>query len=91
MLNILNIYGKVKIHRAVSRFQSENIDEIINLALKSIGPKKSKKEACIKFLKKLLKTKYFLRKSVDAPLQRRTYPVEIGTECFDRKHYENYP
>ena len=59
MLNILNIYGKVKIHRAVSRFQSENIDEIINLALKSIGPKKSNKEACIKFLKKLLKTKYF--------------------------------
>ncbi|MEK7152075.1 MAG: class I SAM-dependent methyltransferase [Patescibacteria group bacterium] len=59
MLNILKTYGKVEIHRVVSEFQSENIDEITDFAIRSISPKESEKEACVQFLRDFFKIKHF--------------------------------
>lgn len=52
MMTLLQNFGEVSMHKTQSAFLSKNLDEITNLALKTVQPKAVEQEACVKFLKK---------------------------------------
>lgn len=78
MMDILNMYGEVTVHRAVSTFESDDYEETADLILTSINPSKEKKQDCKRFLEDEIKSKYqkngtyyFPNEHVFASIQKR--------------------
>lgn len=69
LLGTLNTYGTVQVHRAVSYFSSDNIDEITKLVLDSIGPQKSKYDLCERFLREYIKKNHYTENIYSFPYE----------------------
>lgn len=60
MLEILKTFGSINDHyRATSKFESENINETVDLVLSSVNPKPDARDACREDIKEIIRTKYF--------------------------------